>query len=107
MSCSEETIIIRFGLSNNLFIPMDFFAENYLFSHTIIFVKETNETCCFEKGKKNYTENTGDKILPYIKLSNYNLKLSLFSKDYTDAWSEAISLIQNNNILDFYYSIKK
>ena len=52
MSCSERTVMIRFGLSNNLFVPTHFFAENYVISHVIIFLAETNEKCCFEKRDK-------------------------------------------------------
>ena len=65
MSYSEGRVMIRFGLSNNLFIPTHFFAENYVISHVIIFLAETNVKCCSEKFHKIIwkTGNSGDKVL--------------------------------------------
>ena len=57
MSPSEEIVIIRFGLSNSLFVPMHFLAENYLFSHAIIFLEGTNEKCCFGKVTKSFRKH--------------------------------------------------
>ena len=63
MSCSEETVIIRFGLSNNLLVPTHFFAKNCLFSHTIIFLEETNEKYCFEKVTKSFRKHQQENTL--------------------------------------------
>ena len=54
MSCSEETVIVRFGLSNNLFVPTHFLTQNCLFSNAIIFLEGTNEKCRFEKVTKSF-----------------------------------------------------
>ena len=52
MPCSEGAVMISFGLSNNLFVPTYFFAENEVIIHVIIFLAEANEKCCFEKRRK-------------------------------------------------------